>query len=139
MLYMKVLIQRSQVCNKVNRVLAWMNNFNHIMVLYIWDKVNFTLGLKDTVKSRVSSEKVCTVKKIDHSLKHVKTNLRFFGLSQSFYSRFQNNLTEAELKNKNLSQIKTGQNKSEVFWFEFEVLFQMFEFLFQILQQFHIS
>ena len=23
----------------------------------------------------------CTVKKIDHSLKHVKTNLRFFGLS----------------------------------------------------------
>ena len=28
------------------------------------------------------------VKKIDHSLKHVKTNLRFFGLSWSFYSRF---------------------------------------------------
>ena len=42
-----------------------------------------------------------TVKKIDHSLKHVKTNLTFFGLSQSFCSRFQNNLTEAELKNKN--------------------------------------
>ena len=33
-----------------------MNNFNHIMVLYIWDKVNFTLGLKDTVKSRVFRE-----------------------------------------------------------------------------------
>ena len=37
-------------------MLAWMNNFNHIMVLYIWDKVNFTLGLKDTVKSRVFRE-----------------------------------------------------------------------------------
>ena len=39
-----------------------------------------------------------TVKKIGHDLKHVKTNLRFFGLSQSFYSNFYNNFTEAELK-----------------------------------------
>ena len=42
-----------------------------------------------------------TVNKFGDGLKEVKTNLRFFGLSQSFYSRFQNNLTEAELKNKN--------------------------------------
>ena len=39
-----------------------------------------------------------TVKKIGHGLEHVKTNLRFFGLSLSFYSSFYNNFTEAELK-----------------------------------------
>ena len=48
-----------------------------------------------------------TVKKIDHSLKHVKTNLRFCGLSQSFDSRFQNNLTEAELKKTRLKRIES--------------------------------
>ena len=39
-----------------------------------------------------------TVKKIGDGLKEVKTNLRFFGLNQSFYSNFQNNFTKAELK-----------------------------------------
>ena len=39
-----------------------------------------------------------TVKKIGHGLTHIKTNLRFFGLSLSFYSSFYNNFTEAELK-----------------------------------------
>ena len=29
-----------------------------------------------------------TVKKIGHGLEHVKTNLRFFGLSLNFYSNF---------------------------------------------------
>ena len=29
-----------------------------------------------------------TVKKIGHSLEHVRTNLRFFGLSLNFYSNF---------------------------------------------------
>ena len=29
-----------------------------------------------------------TVKKIDHGLEHVRTNLRFFGLSLSFYSSY---------------------------------------------------
>ena len=39
-----------------------------------------------------------TMKKLGHGLEHVKTNLKFFGLSQSFYSSFQNNFTKAELK-----------------------------------------
>ena len=39
-----------------------------------------------------------TVKKIGHGLEHVKTNLRFFGLSLNFYSNFQNNFTANELK-----------------------------------------
>ena len=39
-----------------------------------------------------------TVKKIGQGLKHVRTNLRFFALSLSFYSSFWNNFTEAELK-----------------------------------------
>ena len=44
------------------------------------------------------------MKKNGGGLKEVKTNLGFFGLSQSFYSRFQNNLTEVEL-NKNECEI----------------------------------
>ena len=38
------------------------------------------------------------MKKIGRGLEHVETNLRFFSLSLSFYSTFQDNFTAAELK-----------------------------------------
>ena len=38
------------------------------------------------------------MKKIGRGLEHVRTNLRFFGLSLSFYSSFYNYFTAADLK-----------------------------------------
>ena len=45
-----------------------------------------------------SGELQYTVKKIGHGLERVKTNMRFLGLSLSFYLSFYNNFTDAELK-----------------------------------------
>ena len=61
------------VLRKIETVVIYSNNAS---------SPSYFSGKKNLVKvSKYWGKYVYTVKKIDHSLKHVKTNLRFFGLS----------------------------------------------------------